>query len=48
MQFGSPNTRTRSSFSNNKAIKLYESFGFTKVRQLDDIGFIVMQKYVER
>lgn len=35
-------------FSNDKALKLYESFGFAKVKQLDDIGFIVMQKYVER
>lgn len=35
-------------FSNDKAIKLYESFGFAKVKQFDDMGFIVMQKYVKR
>lgn len=30
--------------SNNRAIKLYEDFGFVKVKELNEIGFIVMQK----
>lgn len=34
--------------SNNRAINLYENFGFVKIKQLDDIGFIIMQKHLEK
>lgn len=30
--------------SNDRARKLYEDFGFVKVKELNDIGFIIMQK----
>lgn len=34
--------------SNNRAINLYENFGFVRIKQLDDIGFIIMQKHLEK
>ncbi|MEJ5228726.1 MAG: GNAT family N-acetyltransferase [Pseudothermotoga sp.] len=30
--------------SNDRARKLYEDFGFVKVKELNDIGFMIMQK----